>query len=156
MKKLFAVVFIVLFFIVGCDTVYKPPVTPVCLKPEYSNSVICAIGTYLKIQPEQMHEIIIDTTLLGIGFKLTNGPEVRKTVDKIRTFVQEKDVLSMQGLVGYLMKEAELNPAFALLLQRRLPDFAGVPELSVKPFQPIDKFMVLWELDQLDEYLKWM
>jgi len=156
MKKLFVVLFAVLFLITGCDTVYKPPVTPVCLKPEYANSVICAIGTYLKIQPEQMHEIIIDTTLLGIGFKITNGAEVRKTVAKVRTFVQEKDILSMQGLVAYIMKEAELNPAFALLLQRRLPEFTLVPGLSANPFQPIDKSMVLWELDQLDEYLKWM
>jgi hypothetical protein len=53
------------------------------------------------------------------------------------------------------MAEADINPAFALLLKRRLPDFAGVPQLSVMALKPIDIAMIKWELDQVDEYLAW-
>lgn len=155
MKKAGLLLMALVFVFVGCDTAYKPPVTPVCLKPEYSQSVICAIGAYLKIQPEQMGEVLIDATLFSIGTKITDGPALRKSSASVRKWVVEKDVLTMEGLVKYTMQEAGLNPAFALLLKRRLPDFANVPVLSVKPFQPIDKAMIVWELDQLDSYLAW-
>ena len=154
MKKL-PIVFICMLLLIGCDTVYKPPVTPICLKAEYSQSVICEIGNYLKIQPEQMNDIIIDAALLGIGTKIVDGPALKKSTAKIRVWVVERDILTMDGVVKYVMSEADINPAFALLLKRRLPDFAGVPGLSIKPLQPIDKSMIIWELDQLDSYLSW-
>lgn len=135
--------------------VYKPPETPVCLKPEYSGSVICAIGAKLQLQPEQIHEIIIDATLLGLGTKIVDGPALRKTSAELRKWVVERDILTMEALYKEVMGKAKLNPAFLLLLQRRLPDFAAVPVLNVKPFLPIDKAMVVWELDQLDSYLRW-
>ena len=143
------------FTLTACDTVYKPPVTPICLKPEYTQSVICEIGTYLKFQPEQMNDVIIDATLFGIGTKIVDGPALRKSTAKVRKWVVGKDILTMEGVVKYVMTEADINPAFALLLKRRLPDFGGVPGLSIKPLQPIDKSMIIWELDQLDEYLSW-
>lgn len=154
MKKiiLFA---IALILIAGCGTVYKPPETPICLKSEYAGSVICAIGQKLQLQPEQMHDIIIDSALLGLGTKIVDGPSLRKTSAEIRKWVVERDILTMQALYKEVMAKAELNPAFLLLLQRRLPDFANVPVLNIKPFLPVDKSMVIWELDQLDSYLKW-
>lgn len=148
-------IIVVVFALLACSSVYKPPVTPICLKPEYAGSVICEIGAYLKFQPEQMNDVIIDATLLGLGTKIVDGPALRKSSAKVRKWVVEKDILSMEGLVKYVMSEADLNPAFALLLKRRLPDFGGVPGLSIKPLKPIDKAMVVWELDQLDDYLKW-
>ena len=147
-----------LALVFGCaqfNQAYKPPETPICLKPEYAGSVICAIGEKLKIAPEQMHDIIIDSALLGLGTKIVDGPSLRKTSAEIRKWVVDKDVLTMQGLYGQIMDKAKLNPAFLLLLQRRLPDFANVPVLNIKPFLPIDKAMVIWELDQLDSYLQW-
>ena len=120
MKKIILLLILAAFFIVGCDTVYKPPVTPICLKPEYSQSVICEIGNYLKVQPEQMHDIIIDSTLLGIGTKIVDGPALKKSTDKIRVWIVQKDILTMEGVTKYVMEEADINPAFALLLKRRL------------------------------------
>ena len=139
----------------GFNEVYKPPVTPICLRADYAGSVICAIGDELQIAPEQMHDIIIDSTLIGLGTKIVDGPSLRKTSAELRKWVVEKDILNMQGLYGQVMDKANLNPAFLLLLQRRLPDFANVPILNIKPFLPIDKAMVIWELDQLDSYLQW-
>lgn len=154
MKTMAAICLLVVVFI-GCDTVYKPPVAPICLQTEYANSVICAIGNYLKIPPETAGEVIIDATLFGIGTKIVDGPALKKSSAKIRKWIVEKDILTMEGVVKYVMSEADLNPAFALLLKRRLPDFGSVPGLSIKPLQPIDKSMLIWELDQLDSYLAW-
>ena len=155
MKKIFPILVMVVFLSAGCGYVYKPPVAPVCLQPAYSESVICALGKYLKVEPEQMHDIIIDATLLGLGTKIVDGPALRKSTAKIRTYVIDKDLLTMEGLVKYVMAEADINPAFALLLQRRLPDFGGVPQLSTLALKPIDITMIKWELDQVDEYLAW-
>jgi len=155
MKKSLIVCVAMAVAMMGCSYVYKPPVAPVCLQPAYAESVICAIGKYLKVEPEQMHDVIIDATLLGIGTKIVDGPALRKSTAKIRKYVIEKDLLTMNGLVAYIMAEADINPAFALLLKRRLPDFAGVPQLSTLALKPIDITMIKWELDQVDEYLAW-
>ncbi|MCU0589846.1 MAG: hypothetical protein MUC33_01280 [Desulfobacterales bacterium] len=153
-----ALIIAMVMILAGCPQfgqIYKPPETPVCLKPEYAGSVICAIGAKLQLQPEQMHEIIIDATLLGLGTKIVDGPALRKTSAELRKWVVEKDILTMESLYKEVMDKAKLNPAFLLLLQRRLPDLAAVPVLNIKPFLPIDKAMVTWELDQLDSYLRW-
>lgn len=159
MKKLAPIILVMaLALVFGCagfNEVYKPPVTPICLQADYAGSVICEISKYLKIQPEQMHDIIIDSTLLGLGTKIVDGPSLRKTSAELRQWVVDKDILTMEGLYKQVIEKAKLNPAFLMLLQRRLPDFANVPVLNIKPFQPIDKAMVIWELDQVDSYLRW-
>ena len=160
MKKAicFMAVLSLVLVLTGCpsfDKLYKKPEAPICLKADYAGSVICEIGNYLKIQPEQMHEVIIDTALLGIGTKIVDGLALKKTSAELRKWVVEKDIMTMQSLYKEVMDKAKMNPAFLLLLQRRLPDFANVPVLNIKPFKPIDKSMVIWELDQLDSYLAW-
>lgn len=156
--NLFAGALMMAAMVVGCpqlNQVYKPPQTPICLQAEYLGSVICAIGEKLKLQPEQMHDIIIDSTLFGLWTKIVDGPSLRKTSAEIRQWVVEKDILTMEGLYKQVLDKAKMNPAFMMLLQRRLPDFAAVPGLNVKAFLPVDKAMVVWELDQVDSYLKW-
>lgn len=136
--------------IYGCaylQQIYPKPPEPVCAKPEYAESVICAIAKYLQVDVEQLDDMLLDATLIPVALKQAKAEQMKKAIAKVREYVVDKDVLTMAGIKAYLMAQAEVDPALALMLSRRLPVFTEIPVLSVKLFLPIDKALVVAHLD---------
>lgn len=137
----------------GCSTIYPPPVDPVCASPAAAGSIICATATRLGLTPEQIDAAFLDAALVGIGTKVIKAEDLRRAVDKARVWVQDKDILSIDGLTKYLISEARVDPALALLLSRRL-GLINLPDLGVRPVTPYDKGLILAGLQhQLDQLL---
>jgi len=130
----------------GCATIYPPPQDPVCAKPEAAGSVICATAQRLGMTPEQIDAAFLDAALVGIGTKLIRADELRRAVGKTRTWVADRDILTIDGLTKYLVTEATIDPALALLLSRRL-GLINLPDLGVKALTKYDKALVLAGID---------
>ena len=143
-------------FFIGCATIYAPPANPICAQPEFSGSVICAIGDKVGMSPEQMDDMLLDATLIPVAVKQVQAADMKKAVAKVRKWVVEKDILTMEGISAYLYQQAAVDPALGLLISRRLPMFSNVPELSVKPFLACDKKLVIMQLDHQDAQLRFL
>lgn len=141
-------------FFSGCASVYPPPGNPVCAAPEAVGSVICATAARVGMTPEQIDAAFLDAALVGIGTKVVKADDLRKAVDKTRVWVVERDILTIDGLVKYLVKEAEIDPALALLLSRRL-GLINLPDLGIKPVTAYDKGLIVAGLDHQLEQLSW-
>ena len=139
--------------ITGCATMYPPPTAPLCGKPEAALSVICEIGAKIGTTPEQMDTMLLDASLIGIGTKVTTGAELRAAIGKVQKYVNDTPTLSVNLIIGYLVKEAKIDPALALLLSRRLV-FLQVPILDVKTLTPFDVALIkghlAHQMEQLD------
>ena len=140
MKRLFALL-IVAVLVAGCATMYPTPTDPLCGKPEAAGSVLCAIGARINTTPEQMDTMLLDASLVGIGTKVTTGAEMKAAVAKVQKYVNDTPVLSVNLVIGYLVKEAKIDPALALLLSRRLV-FLQVPVLDAKTLTPFDVSLI--------------
>jgi hypothetical protein len=147
---------VVMLTISGCATLYAPPSDPLCGRPEYAGSVICAIGAKVNMSPEQMDGMLLDATLLPVAVKQVQAADMKKAIAKVRKWVVEKDVLTMEGISAYLYEQAAIDPALGLLISRRLPMFANVPDLSIKPFLACDKQLVVMQLDHQDAQFKFL
>jgi hypothetical protein len=99
--------------------------------------VLCAIGAKIGTTPEQMDTMLLDASLVGIGAKITTGAEMKAAVAKVQKYVSDTPAMSINTVIGYLVKEAKIDPALALLLSRRLV-FLQVPTLDVKTLTPFD------------------
>ena len=153
MKKLA----LLLLIVTGCANVgqiYPPPAVPVCSKPEAADSIICAIATRQGLTPEQIDTMFLDAALAGIGGKLFSAKDFRAALQKAREWVVDRDILSVQGLTAYLVKQSEIDPALAVLLSRRL-GLINVPILSLAPLTAYDKSLVLAGIDHQLEQLAW-
>ena len=139
MKKLIAV--LMMAMVAGCASMYPTHTAPVCGIPEASGSVICAIGAKIGQTPEQMNDMLLDASLIGIGTKVTTGQQMKDAVAKVQKWVTEKQILSIQGIVAYLVSEAKIDPALSLLLSRRLV-FIQVPGLETQALTPFDRGLV--------------
>jgi hypothetical protein len=126
----------------------------VCSKPESADSVICAIATKQGMTPEQIDTMFLDAALAGIGTKLFSAKDLRTALQKARNFVVDRDILSIQGLTAHLVKQAEIDPALAMLLSRRL-GLINVPILSLAPLTAYDKQLVLAGIDHQLEQLRY-
>lgn len=158
MKKLFLVCLIITA-LCGCawlQNIYPKPADPICAKPEYAESVICAIAKYLQIDAEQMDDMLLDATLIPVALKQAKAEQMKKAIAKVRKYVVEKDVLTMAGIRAYLVAQAEIDPALALMLSRRLPMFTEIPVLSVKIFLPVDRDLVIAHLDHQEAQFKFL
>jgi len=140
--------------LLGCATLYPPPTEPVCSKPEAVNSVICATAQRLNLTPEQLDAAFLDAALVGIGTKVVQAEELRKAVGKAKVWVLEKNILTIDGLVKYLVTESTVDPALALLLSRRL-GLINLPVLGLQTLTPYDKQLVLAGLEHQLEQLSW-
>lgn len=137
----------------GCATMYPTPTAPpLCSKPEAAGSVLCAIGARIGTTPEQMDTMLLDASLVGIGAKLTTGAEMQAAVAKVQKYVDGTSSLSVNLIVGYLVKEAKIDPALAILLSRRLV-FLQVPPLDVQPLTPFDVQLIKGHLAHQTEQL---
>jgi hypothetical protein len=135
----------------GCAGMYPAPSAPACSKPEAAGSVICAIGSKIGSSPEQMNDMLLDVSLVGIGTKITTGAQMKEAVAKVQKFVNERPVLSISTIIAYLVTEAKIDPALALLLSRRLV-FLQVPGLEIQTLTPFDVGLVKGHLaNQLDQ-----
>ena len=139
--------------VAGCATMYPTPTAPLCGKPEAAGSVLCAIGAKIGTTPEQMDTMLLDASLIGITTKVTTGDELKAAVGKVQKYVTDTPALSINLIIGYLVKEAKIDPALALLLSRRLV-FLQVPVLDVKTLTPFDVGLIKGhlanQLEQLD------
>ena len=151
MKKLFIFI-LILIFTASCASVYQRPAVPVCSKSEAAGSVICAIGAKIGTTPEQMNDLLLDASLIGIGTKVTTGAEMKAAVAKVQKYVAEKPSLSAKLIISYLVTEAKIDPALALLLSRRLV-FLQVPGLETQTLTPFDVGLVKAHLDSQMEQL---
>ena len=140
MKKLIAILLVV-GLLAGCAGMYPAPEAPVCGTPEATSSVICAIGAKIGQTPEQMNDMLLDASLIGIGTKVTTGPQLKDAVIKVQKWVTDKQILTVKGIVAYLVSEAKIDPALALLLSRRLV-FLQVPGLETQTLTPFDRGLV--------------
>ncbi len=140
MKRLIAIL-MVIGLTVGCAGMYPAPEAPVCGKPEATGSVICAIGAKIGQTPEQMNDMLLDASLIGIGTKVTTGPKLKEAVVKVQKWVTERQILTIKGIVAYLVSESQIDPALALLLSRRLV-FLQVPGLETQTLTPFDRGLV--------------
>jgi hypothetical protein len=138
----------------GCATVYPPPAAPVCAAPEAAGSVLCATAARIGISPEQIDAMFLDAALVGIGTKMIQAADLRRAIDKAKVWVAERDILSIDGLVRYLVTESAVDPALALLLSRRL-GLINLPDLGVRPVTAYDKSLILAGLDHQLEQLKY-
>lgn len=138
----------------GCaylDQIYPPPDVPVCSKPEAAGSVICAVATRINMTPEQIDAAFLDAALVGIGTKIVKADDLRAAVTKARAWVQDRDILTIDGLTKYLVQEAQVDPALALLLSRRL-GMINLPDLGIEPVTAYDRDLILSGLQhQLDQ-----
>lgn len=149
MKKL--LVFLLLICFTGCSTLYPVPIDPVCSQPEATGSIICATAQWLSLTPEQMDAAFLDAALLGIGTKAIQATKLRSAVLKTQTWVRDRNILTINGLVKYLVSESTVDPALALLLSRRL-GLINLPDLGIQPITPYDKNLILTGLQhQLDQ-----
>jgi hypothetical protein len=143
----------------GCawlQQAYPKPADPVCARPEYAESVICACGRYLGLEAEQMSDMFLDATLVPVAIRQVKAEQMQKAVSKVRRYVEEKDVLTMEGITTFLAEQSRTDPALAMMLSRRLPKLATIPGLSVQPFQKIDKAMVLVHLDYQEQQFSYL
>ena len=150
-KKIFVLLAIVAF-ITGCATMYPTPTAPLCGKLEAAGSVLCAIGSKIGTTPEQMDTMLLDASLIGIGTKVTTGSEMKAAVAKVQKYVNDTSTLSINLVIGYLVKEAKIDPALALLLSRRLV-FLQVPVLDIKTLTPFDVSLIKGHLENQMEQL---
>ena len=151
MKRTF-IMMAVAALLTGCATMYPTPTAPLCGKPEAAGSVICAIGAKIGTTPEQMDTMLLDASLIGIGTKVTTGAELEKAIAKVQKYVNDTPTLSINLVIGYLVKEAKIDPALALLLSRRLV-FLQVPVLDVKTLTPFDIALIKGHLENQMEQL---
>ena len=138
----------------GCASVYPPPVDPVCSRHEAVGSVICATAQRLSMTPEQLDALFLDAALVGIGTKVIKAEELRQAVTKTMTWVKDKDILSISGLTKYLITEATVDPALALLLSRRL-GLINLPDLGIKMLTAYDRELVIYGLQHQLDQLVW-
>jgi hypothetical protein len=112
-----------------------------------------APGAKIGTTPEQMDTMLLDASLIGITTKVTTGDELKAAVGKVQKYVTDTPALSINLIIGYLVKEAKIDPALALLLSRRLV-FLQVPVLDVKTLTPFDVGLIKGhlanQLEQLD------
>src|SRR5574343_1182182 len=102
----------------GCsflNQVYPPPAVSVCSKAEAAGSIICATAAKLNMTPEQIDAAFLDAALVGIGTKIVQAKDLRAAVTKAQKWVQERNILTIDGLTKYLIQEAQIDPALALL-----------------------------------------
>jgi hypothetical protein len=137
----------------GCASVYAPPAAPVCARPEAIDSVLCATATRLGYTVEQIDSMFLDASLVGIGGKMFKAADLRRALQDARQWVVERDVVNIQGLTNYLVKRAEMDPALAMLLSRRL-GLINLPILGLAPLTAFDKQLVLAGIDHQLEQLR--
>ena len=139
MKSL--IVALMLAMVAGCASLYPAPTAPVCGMPEAAGSVICAIGAKIGQTPEQMNDMLLDASLIGIGTKVTTGQQMKDAVAKVQKWVTDRQILTVKGIILYLVEEAKIDPALALLLSRRLV-FLQVPGLETQALTAFDRSLV--------------
>ena len=154
MTKKMMTFFVMLVFISGCATMYPPPPDPVCAKPEAAGSVICSIAQRLNMSPEQIDAIFLDAALVGIGTKVIKAEDMRAAVKKTMRWVDEKKILTINGLTQYLVKEATIDPALAMLLSRRL-GLINLPDLGIVALTDYDVGLVTAGLQHQLDQLAW-
>lgn len=148
-----AIVSICLLLLAGCASVYQPPAAPVCAAPAAAGSVICAIAARLNTTPEQLDAMFLDASLVGIGTKIIKAEDLRTAVLSTKRWV-EKNEFTVDALVKHLVKQAEVDPALALLLSRRL-GMINLPDLGQVQVTPYDRGLVLDGLNHQLEQLSW-
>lgn len=138
---------------VSCASIYPVPTDPVCARPGAEGSVICATAQRLNMTPEQIDSAFLDAALVGIGTKVIKAEDLRSAVLKTKKWVDENE-FTIDQLVKYLVKQADVDPALALLLSRRL-GMINLPDLGVVALTPYDKGLVLAGLNSQLEQLSW-
>ena len=156
MKRMAAPLLAVIIFslLFGCSKIYAPPATPVCASPEAKGSVLCAVAQRLNTSPEQLDSAFLDAALVGIGTKLVSAAELKAAVGKAQKWVGERNILTIDGLTQYLVKEATVDPALALLLSRRL-GVINLPDLGTKALTTYDVTLVKAGLQHQLDQLAW-
>lgn len=140
----------------GCATLYPPelPEQNPCTVAVEPVPVLCKVFAYLQITPAQANDMLLDASLVGIWSKVTKAPEIQAAIDKVEMFLNNNEV-GLNGLIKYVVKEAEIDPALALLLSRRLSRFQNIPELGDLVLDTTSRAMVFDHLQNQKEQLSW-
>lgn len=160
MKKFlsFLVVLLIAAFSMGIsqcslNTIYPEPAAPIC--DVNQDAVLCRLFAYVGVEAEQVHNMLLDATLVPVGFSMLEAQDVVDGIDTVMAYVEEYGTISVNDLIAYTLGEAEVNPAFALLLSRRLGQFVDVPELSYTPLDPASRKMILDHLAKNRDQFAW-
>jgi hypothetical protein len=103
--------------------------------------------------PEQIDSAFLDAALVGIGTQLIKADELEAAILKTKEWVDGHE-FTIDELVKYLVKQAEIDLALALLLSRRL-GLINLPDLGVVALTPYDRELVLLGLNHQLEQLSW-
>jgi hypothetical protein len=149
-----SIVFVCILALVGCTTLY--PVAPAgqgaCEKTP--DAVLCKIFAKVGMTAEQTDSMLLDATLVPVAAKVMDAKELRSAIDKVSTWVDTHEI-TMNTLIKYLVTEAELDPALAMLLSRRLVNLTNVPDLGSLYFDPVSVEMVKAHLRHQKEQFSW-
>lgn len=98
--------------------------------------------------------MLLDATLVPVAARLMKADELRAAIDKASAWVDTHE-FTMNTLIKYLVKEAEIDPALALLLSRRLVNLQNIPDLGDQYFDPDSVAMVKAHLRHQKEQFSW-
>lgn len=116
--------------------------------------MLCRIFAKAGITAEQADAMLLDATLVPVAARLMKADELRAAIDKASAWVDTHE-FTMNTLIKYLVKEAEIDPALALLLSRRLVNLQNIPDLGDQYFDPDSVAMVKAHLRHQKEQFSW-
>ena len=154
MKKLVAVVLTAFIMSVSCVNLYPPAPAGQGVCDVSPQVVLCKIFSKVGITAEQADDMLLDATLVPVAAKLMKAEEIRNAIDKVSSWV-DKNELTMNGLIKYVVKEADIDPALAMLLSRRLVKLKDVPELGDLILDPVSVEMIKAHLAKQKEQFSW-
>lgn len=159
MKSLaiYSLVFACIFALVGCETmpsIYPPAPSGQGVCEKTPDAVLCRIFAKVGMTAEQTDSMLLDATLVPVAAKLMEAKDLRGAIDKVYAWVDTHEI-TMNTLIKYLVTEAGIDPALAMLLSRRLVVLQNVPDLGGLYFDQASVAMVKAHLAHQKEQFSW-
>jgi hypothetical protein len=160
MKKLFSLLIVLLIAAMSMgiskcslSNIYPEPAVPVCsVHPE---AVLCKLFAYVGVEAEQVNDMLLDATLFSAGVSVVEAKEIVDVIDSVMAYVEEYGTISFDEIAIFAIEKADVNPAFALLLSRRLNALTNIPEISDLALDPASRKMVLDHLQKNRDQFAW-
>ena len=149
--KLFTIA-ILTIFVVGCavfQDVYRPPAEPICDKEEFANSSLCKIFRENDLEPEQIHELILDAETLVAGLKPEYYPAIWSFLGIVQSAVENDFFGNLSELFNYVGDFKRKYYAIAIVLSDKI-NIINVEEV----IDPASKKLILMHLEEAKERLR--
>lgn len=120
-------ILLVALMLTGCATVYPPAPTPICSAPEYQGCLVCELLQKANLTAEQADTMLLDATLVGVGFKLINGPDARAAIEKLKLYINSDPTVTMAKIFDRI----QVDPILMILASRHLKQMQAFPQLNL-------------------------